>query len=266
MSFTFQSAGLVHGDGRRALAPLDLAVGRGECVVLIGPSGAGKTSLIRLAGAAVRPSEGRLRVLDTDPWAASAGALRQLRARIGVVHQSAPIPGRSRLITAVLAGRLGRWSLARALASLVYPSYIPGAHAALARVGLGERLFDRCDRLSGGQLQRVGVARSLYQQPDLLFADEPVASLDPVTGEAVIRALVDDARARGTTLVTALHAVDLALKYFPRVVGLRAGAVMFDLPAGRVTPALLAELYEGDTSDESYAAAEPQMRQPAVAA
>jgi len=246
MSFRLQAAGLEHANGYRALAPLDLVVERGERVAFIGPSGAGKTSLIRLAGAALRPTEGRLQILDQDPWAASPRALRHLRSRIGVVHQSAPLAPRSRLVTAVLAGRLGRWSLARALVSLVYPLDLPGAHAALERVGLAERLFDRCDRLSGGQLQRVGVARCLYQQPDLLLADEPVASLDPVSGEALIRTLVDDATQRGSTLVAALHAVDLALQFFPRIVGVRGGAILFDLPAAQVAPALLARLYEGD--------------------
>jgi len=246
MSVRFHGAALVHAGGRRALAPLDLTIGAGECVVLIGPSGAGKTSFLRLAGAAWRPSAGQVEVLGSDPWTLAPRGLRRLRARIGVVHQSAPIPGRSRLVTAVLAGRLGQWSTLRALVSLIHPSDIPGARAALARVGLTERLFDRCDRLSGGQLQRVGVARSLYQQPDLLLADEPVASLDPVTGAAVVRELVADARERGSTLITALHAVDLALGNFPRVIGLRAGAVMFDLPAAKVTPALLDALYEGD--------------------
>lgn len=246
MSFCLQAAGLEHANGQRALAPIDLHVEQGECVAFIGPSGAGKTSLIRLAGAAARPTEGRLQILGTDPWAATPRTLRQLRARIGVVHQAAPIAPRSRLVTAVLAGRLGQWSLARALVSLVYPLDLPGAFAALERVGLGERLFDRCDRISGGQLQRVGVARCLYQRPDLLLADEPVAALDPVSGEALIRTLIDDARQRGSTLIAALHAVDLALTFFPRIIGVRAGAIMFDLPAAAVTPDLLARLYEGE--------------------
>ena len=246
MSFRLQAVGLVHANGHRALSPINLEVARGERVVLIGPSGAGKTSLIRLAGASLRPSEGQLDILGQNPWAISSRGLRALRARIGVVHQLAPIAPRSRLITAVLAGRLGQWSLARALISLLYPLDIPGARDALARVGLAERLYDRCDRLSGGQLQRVGVARSLYQQADLLLADEPVASLDPVSGEAVVRELVAESQQRGCTLVTALHAVDLALRYFPRVIGMRAGSILFDLPAAEVTPAMLARLYEGD--------------------
>ena len=159
-----------------------------------------------------------------------AGALRRLRSRIGMIHQSPPLPPRQRLVTAVLAGRLGGWGLAKGLASLVYPADIEGARDALARLDLAERLFDRCDRLSGGQLQRVGVARVLYQKPDLILADEPVSSLDPQLADQTIGELHREAQARGVTLMASLHAVDLALKWFPRVVGLRDGTVLFDQP------------------------------------
>jgi phosphonate transport system ATP-binding protein len=231
----------------RALRGVTLAVGRGERVAVIGPSGAGKTSLLRVLGAAVRPTAGRAALDGADPWTLSRRDLRQLRARIGTVHQAPPLPPRQRLVTAVLAGRLGQWSLWRGLASLAYPADIPGAHAALARLDLADRLFDRCDRLSGGQLQRVGVARILYQQPDLMLADEPVSALDPQLADRTIGELSRDARARGVTLVASLHAVDLALKWFPRIVGLRDGQVAFDAPPVRVTDAMLRELYGAES-------------------
>jgi phosphonate transport system ATP-binding protein len=172
-----------------------------------------------------------------------------MRARIGTVHQAPPIPGRQRAITAVLAGRLGQWPLWKSLASLIYPLDIPGARDALTRVELADKLFARCDQLSGGQLQRVGIARMLYQQPDLILADEPVSALDPTLAEATIHLLVTDARARGATLIASLHAVDLALGHFSRIVGVRAGRIAFDLPAPQVTDSLLHELYasEGET-------------------
>lgn len=243
MSLTFERLGLVHANGHRALRDVSLAVAAGEVVAIIGPSGAGKTSLLRIAAVALRPSEGRLEALAVNPWQAAPGALKRLRARIGVVHQAPPIPPRLRVVTAVLAGRLGAWSMRRALASLAYPSDIEGAREALARLDLADRLFDRCDRLSGGELQRVGIARVLYQQPRLLLADEPVSALDPSLSELAVGQLVAQAQATGATLVASLHAVDLALKWFPRIVGLRAGELVFDRPAGEVSAAMLHELY-----------------------
>ena len=246
MSLRLAKVGVVHANGRRALAAIDLAVAAGERVALIGPSGAGKTTLLRVAAAALRPTEGRVALIEDDPWTLAPRALRTLRARIGFVHQAPPIPPRLRVVTAVLAGRLGQWSTARALRSWLLPDDIAGARDALARVGLADRVFDRCDQLSGGQLQRVAVARTLYQAPALLLADEPVSALDATTADAVLRELVDYSTEAGATFVASLHAVDLALRWFPRIVGVRDGAVAFDLPAAEVTPERLAALYAGD--------------------
>jgi phosphonate transport system ATP-binding protein len=246
MSLRFDGIGVVHANGRRALAAIELAVGAGERVALIGPSGAGKTTLLRVAAAALRPTDGRVALLGADPWALRAGALKALRARVGFVHQAPPIPPRLRVVTAVLAGRLGQWGLGRALRSWLLPVDVAGARGALARVGLADRVFERCDQLSGGQLQRVAVARTLYQAPGLLLADEPVSALDAATADAVLRELVAFSTAAGATFVASLHAVDLALRWFPRVVGVRDGAVAFDLPAAEVTPERLAALYAGD--------------------
>jgi phosphonate transport system ATP-binding protein len=256
MAFTLDAVGLVHPNGQRALAGVTLAAAQGERVAVIGPSGAGKTTLLRVLGCALRPGEGEVRVLDAGPWSLGAGELRALRARIGTVHQAPPIAPRLRVVTAVLAGRLGRWSTLRALRSLVHPADAAGAHAALVRLGIGERLFDRCDRLSGGQLQRVGVARVLYQRPDLLLADEPVSALDPQLAGVTVRELVAQSEATGATLVASLHAVDLALRWFPRVVGMREGRVMFDAPASQVTTAMLGALYEGDAAGDRAGASD----------
>ena len=249
MGFRLEGVGLTHANGFTALAGVSLAAARGERIAVIGPSGAGKTTLLRLLGAALRPTDGVLSLLDADPWALPAGELRGLRARIGVVHQAPPLPQRQRVVTAVLAGRLGQWPLWRSVASLVYPLDIAGARAALARLDLGDRLFERCDRISGGQLQRVGIARVLYQQPDLVLADEPVSALDPALARQAVRVLVQDATARNATLVASLHAVDLALAEFPRVVGVRDGRIAFDLPASDVSEARLRELYASEGAE-----------------
>ncbi len=248
MAFELQGVGLTHGNGFRALQSISLRLARGERVAVIGPSGAGKTSLIRLLGGAARPSEGRLQILGANPWQMSAGELRRLRARIGAIQQTPPIPPRLRVITAILAGRLGQWPAWKGLLSLLYPVDIPGAQAALARFDLADRLFDRCDRLSGGQLQRVGIARVMYQQPELILADEPVSALDPALADAALGELVAESEGRDATLFASLHAVDLALKWFPRVVGLRAGEVVFDLPTVCVSEKMLRELYAAEGS------------------
>lgn len=258
MSFLLDGVGLTHANGFTALAGITLQAQRGERIALIGPSGAGKTSLISLLGTALAPTAGRATVLDTPLETLSPSRRKALRRRIGTVHQAPPIPGRQRVVTAVLAGRLGQWPAWKSLLSLIHPIDIPGARAALARVDLGDKLFARCDQLSGGQLQRVGIARAMYQQADLVLADEPVSALDPALALATIRLLVDDASERGATLVASLHAVDLALGCFARIVGVKAGSILFDLPAGEVTTPLLHELYASEGEELPVLAHEPR--------
>ncbi|MBI2961779.1 MAG: ATP-binding cassette domain-containing protein [Betaproteobacteria bacterium] len=248
MSFALEGVGLVHPGGNRALSALTLGAEKGERVAIIGPSGAGKTSLLRLLATSIRPSEGRLQVLGENPWQLERHRLRRMRSRIGMVHQAPPIPPRQRAITAVLAGRLGAWPWWKAMASLLYPVDIAGARSELARLDLADRLFERCDRLSGGQLQRVGVARVLYQKAELILADEPVSAMDPTLADHALAELAREALSRGITLAASLHAVDLALRHFPRIVGIKSGEIAFDLPPARVTDALLVDLYAGETA------------------
>jgi phosphonate transport system ATP-binding protein len=242
-----ETIGLTLEGGHCAIQEVSLEFTRGDRVAVIGPSGAGKTSLLRVISAALKPSPGTLRIEGLDPWTLSRGTLRRLRSRIGMVYQTPPLPPRQRVVTAVLAGRLGQWSMWKSFASLAYPADIRGAQVALERVVLAERLFDRCDRLSGGQLQRVGVARVLYQQPDLILADEPVSSLDPQLADRVIGELNRECIARSVTLVASLHAVDLALRWFPRVIGLRNGLVAFDLPPVKISAEMLTGLYASES-------------------
>jgi phosphonate transport system ATP-binding protein len=147
----------------------------------------------------------------------------------------------------VLAGRLGLWPVWKGFASLFYPMDSQGAQQMLARMEIADKLFERCDQLSGGQLQRVGVARVLYQQPDLILTDEPVSAVDPALSDRVVGELNREAMTRGVTLVASLHAVDLALHWFPRVIGIRSGEVAFDLPPLKVTDAMLRQLYASES-------------------
>lgn len=235
-----------HANGQRSLAGIDLTVETGERVAIIGPSGAGKTTLLRILATALKPSAGSYELFDANPWGLSGAARQRLRARVALIHQAPPLPPRQRVVTAVLAGRLGQWPLLKSLASLIYPLDSAGARTELQRLDLGDKLFERCDQLSGGQLQRVGIARALYQQAEVLLADEPVSAMDPVLAGHTLSVLIREAQQRGVTLLASLHAVELALEHFPRIVGVRDGRIVFDKPAERVTPEDLHALYANE--------------------
>ena len=238
--------GHTHAGGQIALRRLDLQVAQGERVAIIGPSGAGKTTLLRLLATSLKSDQGDLELLGKRPWSLSAGARQRLRSQIGLIHQAPPLPSRQRVVTAVLAGRLGRWSLAKSLLSLLYPLDRQGAAEALGRLDLADKLYMRCDQLSGGQLQRVGIARMLYQAPELILADEPVSAMDPVLASHTLGVLNREAQRRNATLLASLHAVELALEHFPRIVGVRDGRILFDKPAGEIGPDELAALYANE--------------------
>lgn len=239
-----------------ALDGFSLAVAHGEQVAVIGPSGAGKTTFLHAAAAALRPSAGSVALDGQAPWSLATRDLQRLRGRLLLAPQVPPLPPRQRVVTSVLAARLPALSLAASLRSLFYPVDIAGAHAALARFDLADKLFERVDRLSGGERQRVGLARALLSTASLWLIDEPLSALDPTRARQAIGALVDEARVRGVTLVATLHQVDVALEHFTRIVGLKSGRLAFDLPAHAVTRELLAALYGSELE---------QLDQPAVA-
>ena len=253
-----------------ALRGLSLNIERGELVAVIGPSGAGKTTLLQVLACALPPASGQLRLDDTSPWTLPRHALQRLRGRLLLAPQVPPLPPRQRVVTAVLAARLPAMGLWASVRSLFYPSDIPAAFEALERFDLGDKLFDRVDRLSGGERQRVGLARALVAPADLWLVDEPLSALDPARSRLAMESLIDAARARGATLVSTLHQVDMALAHFPRIIGLRDGQLAFDLPAAEVTQDRLAQLYdqhEHELRGEAPAAAPdvpPATPQPAV--
>ena len=247
-----------HPAARAAAAPalqaLDLQIAAGEQMAVIGPSGAGKTTLMQLLACALPPLAGEFRIDAVAPWGLPTRDLQRLRGQLFLAPQVPPLPPRQRVVTAVLAGRLPAMSLAASLRSLFYPSDIPAAYAALARFDLEDKLFERVDRLSGGERQRVGLARALLAPARLWLVDEPLSALDPTRARQALASLVDVARERAITLVATLHQVDVALAQFPRIVGLRDGHVAFDLPTAQVTPALLEQLY-AQHEDELHGAA-----------
>jgi phosphonate transport system ATP-binding protein len=239
----------VFAGGAAALEDVSLTIGGGEHVAFIGPSGAGKTTLFRILNLTLRPTAGHLRFDGSDAAALSDVGLRQARTRIGTIYQQQNLVGRLRVVHNVLAGNLGRWSAVQALASLLLPRVAP-AERALAQVGIPEKLWARTDELSGGQQQRVAIARVLVQDPDVILADEPVSSVDPSLAASIVGLLLDLSATAEKTLCMNLHSVELALAYFPRIVGIREGRVQFDLAPDKVTDELLAELYAGHGDDE----------------
>ena len=247
MELVLEGASARHPAARAGSVPalhgVALRVVAGEQLAVIGPSGSGKTTLLHVLGAALPPQSGRLSLGGQDPWLLPRAALQRLRGQLFMAPQVPPLPPRQRVVTAVLAGRLPAQSLWASLRSLAYPSDIPAAFNALEQFDLADKLFDRVDRLSGGERQRVGLARALLAPAKAWLVDEPLSSLDPTRAQQALNALTAGARERGVTLITTLHQVDAALANFPRIVGLRDGAVAFDLPAAQVTPDRLARLY-----------------------
>ena len=231
-----------HGDVL-ALDGGTLSVPIGQRVALVGPSGAGKSTLLALCTGAVRPDDGAVEVLGHRIDRLSPRMLTRVRARIGTVHQQLHLVGRLAVVHNVNAGRLGRWPWWRALASLVSPREADTSRQALARVGIADRWSSRTEDLSGGEQQRVALARLLVQDPDLVLADEPVSSLDPARAEEVMLLLTGTLARPDRTLLVSLHDPDLALRHCDRVVGLRAGRLLFDLPPHEVTADLRRELY-----------------------
>jgi phosphonate transport system ATP-binding protein len=239
------------GRGGTALADVSLTVGRGEQVAFIGPSGAGKTTLFRILNLTLRPTSGLVRVAGADASRLDGRALRTLRRRIGTVYQQHNLVGRLRVVHNVLAGHLGQWSTVRALLSLIRPQDLPSAAAALERVGIAEKLWARTDTLSGGQQQRVAIARVLVQDPEVVLGDEPVSSVDPSLAASLVALLRDLSGVMGKTLLLNLHSVDLALAFFPRVVGVRQGRILFDLPPSKVGTGELTALYAGAVREDA---------------
>jgi phosphonate transport system ATP-binding protein len=237
--------------GRRqvALDGISLDVQKGERVALIGPSGAGKTTLFRLLNCTLRPSSGALWIDGQDVTSLHGQRLRRTRRLIGSVYQQHNLVPRLRVIHNVLAGQLGHWSTLRSLVSLFKPGDVDLAHRALFQVDIADKLYERTDELSGGQQQRVAIARVLVQDPEVVLADEPVSSVDPSLAAAIVRLLIDISQSTQKTLLCSLHSVDLALAYFPRVIGIKQGKVTFDASPDKINEEMLEDLYSGNFRD-----------------
>lgn len=255
-------------DTSPAVNNVSFSVRAGEQVAIIGPSGAGKTTLLHLLACALEPAAGRVLLDNTDPWSVGKNDLRDIRRNLFLAPQVPPLPPRQRVVTAVLAGKLPRMGLWTSLRSLFYPIDTGAAHAALARFDLSEKLFERVDRLSGGERQRVGLARGLVSGANMFLVDEPLSALDPARAEQAMQTLAQAAREQNATLISTLHQVDMALKHFPRIIGMREGEVAFDLPSAEVSEQRLIDLYAQHLDELTGPAPEraPMQKKPAPVA
>ncbi|WP_102347510.1 phosphonate ABC transporter ATP-binding protein [Bacillus sp. Marseille-P3661] len=225
----------------KALSSLSLFIQKGEKIALIGPSGAGKSTLLNILATIIKPDHGEL-LIDGIP-AKQFKAGKRLSRKIGIIRQQFDLVPSLPVIHNVLAGRLGEWGFFKSMLSFFIPQDKQLAVSALERVGLADKLYEKTANLSGGQQQRVALARLLVQHPGIILADEPVSSLDPARADDIISILVSLVEEENQTLITSLHSVDLAIKYFDRIIALREGKVFFDLPTKEVSEQMLTDLY-----------------------
>jgi phosphonate transport system ATP-binding protein len=229
--------------GDRAVRGISFDVHAGQVVGLIGPSGAGKSTVIRCINRLVEPTAGRIFLNDTEITALARGGLRRARRRIGMIFQEYALVERLTVMENVLSGRLGYVSFWRSFTRRYAQSDIDKAFGLLERVGLTDQADKRADALSGGQRQRVGIARALEQDPELLLVDEPTASLDPKTSRQIMRLICEICAERRLPAIINIHDVLLAQQFVERIVGLRAGEIVFDGPPGALDDKVLTRIY-----------------------
>jgi len=239
----FKGVTVRYPNGTVALRDIDLEIPKGQFVVVVGLSGAGKSTLIRAINGLVPISAGSLLVDGTELRGAKGRVLRELRSRVGMIFQSFNLVLRTSVLNNVLIGRLSRMGFWRSLLGVAKASDTEIAFRALERVGIVEKAYVRASQLSGGQQQRVAIARVLAQEPSVLLADEPVASLDPPTANLVMRDLQRINRELGITTLVNLHFLDLARTYGDRIIGMRAGEIVFDGTGAEATDEVFEQIY-----------------------
>jgi phosphonate transport system ATP-binding protein len=228
----------------QALSDLSFRIQTGERVAIVGSSGAGKSTLLQLLNTTLLPTQGEIFLWGQNSRQIKPKVRQRLQRKIGMIYQQLHLVDTLGVIHNVNAGHLGRWSLLKALLSLILPQEVEIAHQALVKVGIPEKIFDRTDTLSGGQQQRVAIARILVQDPAVILADEPIASLDPSLSRDVMELLCQLCIEQGRTLIVSLHDIQMARTYCDRMIGLQQGKMIFDIPSDRLTETMISQLYD----------------------
>jgi len=234
------------GATTRALSAINLRVEDGTVLALIGPSGAGKSTLLALLGGQLTGWQGQISVLG-KPLSVQHPPARRDRVRTGFIFQEFALVERATVRQNVLNGRLGQADRLASLFGRFSQSDTAAVDLALDDAGIAELADQRVDRISGGQRQRVAIARCLAQEPQLILADEPVSNLDPARAEAILALITERARDRNATVIFSSHQPDLALRFASRVVGLKAGRIVFDHAPEALKPAQIKVLYQGES-------------------
>ncbi len=246
-----ENLGMVYPGGVRALEGVNLEVQDGEFLAILGLSGSGKSTLLRCINRLIDPTEGKVWIFGAEITASSGGELRRLRRQMAMIFQQFNLVRRQTVLTNVLSGALGRSRLLPSLVVSFPQAEREQAQASLDRVGLGDRGGSRADALSGGQQQRVAVARALMQEPRLILADEPVASLDPALRHSVMRHIEALNREEGMTVICSLHDIDLVERYATRMVALRDGRLVWEGRADDFDRDTFREIYGEDAEPAS---------------
>ena len=246
----FKEVGKTYHNGVEALKNVSLEIKQGEFVAIIGLSGAGKSTLIKLVNKMIELTEGQLIVNEQSVGSLKGASLRAFRRQIGMVFQSFNLINRTSVINNVLSARAADMNFFRTLFGLYSKEDKLKALESLHKVGILEKAYIRADQLSGGQQQRVALARTLSQNPSIILADEPVASLDPITANQIMKDFEKINQEDNITILVNMHHVDLALKYASRVIGINSGEIIYDGPSNKITEDLLKKIYGRALTDE----------------
>ena len=241
----FKHVSKTYPNGVKGLKDVNLTIDQGEFVAIIGLSGAGKSTLIRTINRMIDITEGQLTVDGTDVMTLKGKSLRRFRRKIGMIFQSFNLVSRSTAIKNVLTSMVPDMPWWKVLLGIFSKEQKMHALEALDKVGILDKAYTRCDQLSGGQQQRVALARTLNQTPTIILADEPVAALDPVTAHQVMGDFKRINEEMNISILINIHHVDLALKYATRLIGIRAGEIVYDGPVDQVTQEILDSIYNG---------------------
>ncbi|KRN28892.1 phosphate phosphonate ABC transporter ATPase [Lactobacillus selangorensis] len=240
----FDQVNKIYENGTVGLKDISFEVPRGEFLVVVGLSGAGKSTLLRTINRMHAITSGNIEVNGQSIIHLKGKALRELRQQVGMIFQSFNLVKRSSVLRNVLSGCVSYYPTWKSVCGLFSKKDQQRAYAALKQVSMAEKIYMRADELSGGQQQRVAIARTLMQNPQIILADEPIASLDPVTTKAVMDDLKRLNQKLGITVIVNLHSVELAREYADRIIGLRAGQLVYDEPIANVTTEALEQVYQ----------------------